>query len=633
MVFPMKKSVDLNPQGSPVCFVARVRLSPAARTCKVASAVVAAVAAVLPSASHAQVQLKETVVSATRSESRADAVISDVTTITRDDIERGTGRTVSELLARVSGIQMVGNGGLGKASSIFIRGTESRHVLLLVDGVRYGSASLGLANFDNISLENIDSIEVLKGPASALYGSDAVGGVVQIFTRKGTPGLHPYASVTLGTAERREVAAGLSAGTAGLSYSLGVQNLREKGFSATNPRIAFNSFNPDADGFSQSSVNASVDWKFATGWKADARVFQANGSAQFDNGPSAFDAKTDGVSRVLGLGVEGQLTGNWKSRLALGKSEDLSSSFSSAVPSVFNTVQDQWTWLNEIATPIGKVVAGHERVTQKVSGTTNYAVDTRTTSSWLAGLNGAAGAHTWQLNLRRDQDSQFGDATTGLAGYGFKFTPEWRAHAAHGTSFKAPTFNQLYFVSPFFNGNPSTQPEYGRSSEVGVAYAAGADEVKLTYFANRIKGFINATTVVTNVPYARIDGWTLAYGGQRDAWTFRATLDLLDARNELTQLKLPRRADRQLTAGVDYTAGAWKFGTTLLAASNRFDNAANTLPLGGYATVDVHADYALAKDWSAQVRMNNLGDKPYETAAGYNQPGRSTYVTVRYQPK
>ena len=130
---------------------------------------------------QAQNQLKETVVTATRSESRADAIISDVTVITREDIERSAGRSVAELLARVGGVQMASNGGLGKSSSVFIRGTESRHVLLLVDGVRYGSATLGTPNFDNIPLENIERIEVLKGPASALYGSDAVGGVVQIF--------------------------------------------------------------------------------------------------------------------------------------------------------------------------------------------------------------------------------------------------------------------------------------------------------------------------------------------------------------------------------------------------------------------------------------------------------------------
>ena len=651
----MKNSFKFVPPGSPVChraaarlsFLAAARLSlpAAARLLQprlpLAGTIAAAIAVALPNLSLAQAQLSPIVVTATRSESRADSLLSDMTVITRQDIERATGRTVAELLARVGGLQISATGGLGKSSSVFIRGTESRHVLLLVDGVRYGSATAGQANFDNLPVEIIERIEVLKGPASALYGSDAVGGVVQIFTRKGglgvqpnsSPYMIPFASATLGTVGRQEVAAGLSGGTGNVGYSLGMQNLREKGFSATNPRVAFNSFNPDADGFTQSSVNASVDWKFAPGWKADARAFRANGSTQFDNGPGAFDAKTDSVTQVVGVGVEGQLGSNWKSRLALGQSEDLSTSATSAVPSVFNTLQTQWTWLNDIDTPLGKLVAGFEQVGQKVGGTTRYAVDTRTTNSLLAGVNGAAGAHSWQVNLRRDQDSQFGGTTTGLAAYGFKFSPSWRAHGAAGTSFKAPTFNQLYFVSPFFNGNPSTQPEYGRNYELGLAYADGVQEVKLTHFANRIKGFINATTVVTNVPYARIEGWTLAYEGQRNAWTFRAALDLLDARNELTQRKLPRRADRQLTAGVDYAVGAWKFGTTLLAASNRFDNAANTQPLAGYATVDIHADYALAKDWSVQARMNNVADRLYETAAGYNQAGRSTYVSLRYQPK
>jgi len=578
-------------------------------------------------------QLKETVVTATRSESRADAVISDVTVITREDIERGTGRTVAELVARVSGVQMTANGGLGKNSSIFIRGTESRHVLLLIDGVRYGSATTGQANFDNLPLDAIERIEVLKGPASALYGSDAVGGVIQIFTRKGTPGLHPYASVTAGTADRGEVSVGLSGGTTDVNYGLGVQSLREKGFSATNPLVAFGGFNADNDGFSQNSVNASVGWKFASGWKVDARVFQANGTSQFDNGPGTFDVRSDTVSRAYGLGVDGQILPGWKSRLSLATSEDLSTSWSTAVPSVFNTVQDQWTWLNEIDTAAGKLMLGYEQVVQKVNGTTAYAVDSRTTKSWLAGLNGAAGPHSWQLNLRRDQNSQFGEATTGLAGYGFKFNPNWRAHGSYGTSFKAPTFNQLYFVSPSFNGNPSTQPEFGQNSELGVAYTAGLHEVKLTYFQNRIKGFITTVPVVVNTPYARIEGWTLAYEGQVNALTFRAALDLLDARNEATGLKLPRRADQQLTAGVDYAVGAWKLGASLLAASDRFDSATNVQALAGYVTVDLQARYAVSKDWSVQASIVNAGDVSYQTAYGYNQPGRSAYLTLRYQPK
>ncbi len=581
----------------------------------------------------AQTQLKETVVTATRSESRADAVISDVTVITREDIERSTGRTLPELISRVSGVQMWANGGLGKNSSISIRGSESRHVLLLVDGVRYGSATSGQANFDNIPLESIERIEVLKGPASALYGSDAVGGVIQVFTRKGAAGLHPYGSVTIGTEARREVSAGLSGGSADLTYSLGVQSLREKGFSATNPQVAFGGYNADTDGFSQNSVNASVDWRFAPGWKADARVFHADAESQYDNGPGVFDVRTNTVSSVYALGVEGQLQSNWKTRLAFGTSEDRSDSWTSATPDKFNTQQDQWTWLNEIGSPIGKVLLGYERTDQKVSGTQAYAVDRRTTNSWLAGLNGAAGPHSWQLNLRRDQESQFGDVSTGLAGYGYKFNPNWRAFGSYGTSFKAPSFNTLYYVSPFFKGNPTTQPERGRNAELGMAYSAGAHELKLTYYVNRIEGFITILPAVTNIPYARIKGWTLAYEGQIAAFTYRAALDLLDARNEANNLKLVRRADQQLTAGFDYSTGLWRMGASLLAASDRFENAANTQKLGGYATVDVHADYAVSKDWSLQGRVTNLGDKSYQTAYGYNQAGRGAYITLRYQPK
>ena len=331
--------------------------------------------------------------------------------------------------------------------------------------------------------------------------------------------------------------------------------------------------------------------------------------------------------------MEGQILTGWKSRLALASSEDFSTSWTSATPSVFNTAQDQLTWLNEVDTAAGKLVLGYEQVVQKVSGTTTYAVDTRTTKSWLAGLNGAAGPHSWQLNLRRDQDSQFGEATTGLAGYGFKFNPNWRAHGSYGTSFKAPTFNQLYFVSPFFNGNPSTQPEYGQNSELGLAYTAGAHDVKLTYFQNRIKGYITTVPAVANAPYANITGWTLAYEGQVNALTFRAALDLLDARNEATGLKLPRRADQQLTAGVDYAVGPWKLGASLLAASDRFDSATNVQALAGYVTVDIQAQYAVSKDWSVQASLVNATDVSYQTAYGYNQPGRSAYITLRYQPK
>ena len=579
---------------------------------------------------QAQNQLKETVVTATRSQSRADAIISDVTVITREDIERSTGRSVAELLARVGGVQMVSNGGLGKSSSVFIRGTESRHVLLLVDGVRYGSATLGTPNFDNIPLESIERIEVLKGPASALYGSDAVGGVVQIFTRKGAPGFHPYASLTVGGLERHELSTGFNGGNDAVSYSLGVQTLREKGFSATNPLVAFGAFNPDTDGFMQSGFNASLGFKIAPNWKLTANLLYSDALNQRDNGPTAFDARIATLSNIAAVGLEGQVSSSWTTRIGFAASEDRSTDWTAPASTFFNTKQDQISWLNEVATPVGKVVVGLEQLVQNVNSTTAYTVNKRITDSYFAGLTGGAGAHTWQANVRRDQDSQFGGASTGLAGYGYKFTPNWRAHGSFGTSFKAPSFNALYF--PAF-GNATTQPEYGENSELGLAYTEGAHQVKLTTFVNRIKGFITTLPVVANIPFARIQGSTLAYDGQAGDFSFRAALDVLDARNELTGLKLARRADQQWTAGISYAKGPWKFGAALLSASQRFEDAANTVALAPFTTVDLSADYAVNKDWSLQGRVVNATDASYQTALGFNQPGSGLYLTLRYQPK
>lgn len=574
-------------------------------------------------------QLRETVVTATRTESRASEVLADVTVITREDIERSAGRTLSELIARETGIQTAANGGLGKSSSLFIRGTEARHVLLLVDGVRYTSATAGTPPLDNISIENIERIEVLKGPASALYGSDAVGGVVQIFTRRGVQGFHPYASVTLGSEDRREGAAGFQGGTGDVSYALGVQALKEKGFSATNRGVG-SGYNPDRDGFKQKSLNASADWRFAPGWKLDASVLYSDGTNYYDNGPGTFDTRADVKSKIYNVGVEGRLTPGWKSRLQVGVSEDLSSNFTGTPSTAFNTQQNQYSWTHEIDTSIGKVLAGLERVEQRVSGTTAYTVNRRHTNSAFVGISGEAGRHSWQANARHDENSQFGSADTGLLAYGYKLLPELRAHVSYGTSFKAPSFNTLYF--PGF-GSPTTQPERGRSAEAGLAYVVGSNEFKLIRFETRIRGFITLTPTVVSIPQAAIDGWTLSYAGQSGNWSYQTSLDLLEARNKLNNLKLPRRADQQLTASVDYGVGAWKMGASLLAVGERFDNVGNTVRLAGFTTADVFATYAVTKDWSLGARVNNVADKTYQTANGYNQPGRGVFVTARWQPK
>ena len=573
--------------------------------------------------------LKPVVVTATRSPTAVDELVSDISVIERPAIEASTARTLSELLARVPGVQMTSNGGPGKTSGVFIRGSESRHALLLVDGVRLGSATLGTPSWDNIPLEMIERIEVLKGPASALYGSDAVGGVVQVFLRKGRNGFHPYASTAAGSRGHIQAAAGLQAGQGPLSYSLGVQHLRERGFSATNPKALFGNYNSDRDPFEQDSLNASGRYQIATDWSVDAGLSYADGISAFDDGPNR-DSRLRLRNVTTHAGVKGRPMSKWQTELRFSEGRDTSNTILANSPGSFQTRQSQWTWQNQIDTPVGLALAGLEQRVQEVGGTTAYSVNRRTINSAFGGINGSMGAHSWQANLRHDSNSQFGSSDTGFVGYGYRVTPSLRVHASHGTSFVAPSFNQLYF--PNF-GNPALQPERGRNTDVGVSWSAAGHELKLVRFDNRIRGFITNTTRAANVPQARIDGWTLGYEGKLEALTLRAGLDVLDPRNVLTGQLLPRRAKRQMTVGSDYETGDWRFGGSLLYVGKRFDDAANTRPLAAYAVADLYAQWQFARDWSAQAKVNNLTNRQYETAYGYNQPGRGVYLTLRWVPR
>ena len=290
-------------------------------------------------ASFAQsVTLKPVVVTATRSATAADELVGDVSVIDRSAIEASTARTLSELLARVPGVQMSSNGGLGKASSVFIRGSESRHTILLVDGVRLGSATLGTPSWDNIPLDMIERIEVLKGPASALYGSDAVGGVVQVFLRKGRDGLHPYALMTAGSRGHLQAAAGLQAGQGPLSYSLGVQRLREQGFSATNAKALFGNYNPDRDPFEQDSFNASARYEIARSWSIDAGLFYSHGISAFDDGPNR-NSRLRLRDVTAHAGVKGQLTSGWQTELRYSEGRDTSNTIEASFSGAFETRQ------------------------------------------------------------------------------------------------------------------------------------------------------------------------------------------------------------------------------------------------------------------------------------------------------
>ncbi len=615
---------------------ARTRLS-----CRIARAALALVilCAALPSRAQAPAaapptRLDAVFVTGSRVPVRIDEALAEVTVIDRAQIEQADGRSLVELLGRQNGVQFWAYGGPGKLSTISLRGLDSRHTLLLIDGVRYGSATAGSPVWENIPLDAIERIEIVRGPLSGLYGSDAVGGVVQVFTRSGAPGVHVDASALAGSHRARQAGGSVRFGEGDCDGAVQLSHAQTRGFSATNSQEPFGSFNADTDGWRQNSGSANLGWRFAEGWRVQAHALESRGEAQLDDGPSA-DARAALRTEVLGLHVSGPVSAGWRTLLRVARSLDSTDTLATASPftplGATRSVQRQLSWENSVDTPLGTALLLAEHVRQDVRmPDPSFAVSQRSINGIAAGLNGRADVHTWQANLRHDRNSQFGSQTTGTLAYGHDLAAQWRAGASLGTSFVAPSFNLLYF--PGFS-NPNLLPEEGRHAELSLRFADATQTLRAAWFGNRIRGFITPGPNPGNVD-ARSNGFGLSYEAQWPSWAVSASAEHLDPRNDGGDAnagkQLARRAKNSLKLGADTAWGAWRLGGALTAFSARFDDSANTARLGGFATLDLHADWRLARPWTLGLRLNNVADRNYQTVLGYNQPGREGFVVLRY---
>ncbi|MFM1988099.1 MAG: hypothetical protein RJA99_1056 [Pseudomonadota bacterium] len=605
----------------------------------VAAAIATGVALGTPACAFAQASpLDAVVVTATRTPSRVSEAVAEVTVVERDEIEAAAGLTLAQLLARQPGLQLSSNGGLGKTSGVFIRGLEARHTLLLVDGVRLQSATVGTPSFDNLPLALVDRIEIVRGPMSSLYGSDAVGGVVQVFTRRAQQGLVPNAFAAVGTNRSAQLGGGLAFGNGPLDGAVQVVHTGTQGFSATNPTVRFGQYNADNDGFSQNAGNLRLGWQLSPDWRVDAFALESHGLTRYDDGPNA-DARAKLKNSIQSLQAGGRLAADWGTRFTVARSTDVYDTIATA--SAFTplgatkTEQTQLGWENTIATRVGTVLALAERLEQKVSRPGQpYTVGDRTIDALALGLTGEHGRSAWQGGLRHDSNSQFGGQTTGSVGYGFRLSPAWRVGASYGTSFVAPSFNQLYF--PGF-GNANLLPEEGRHGELSLRWTSGNQSVRTAWVDNRIRGYITAGPLPTNVPSTRIDGLVASWEARWSGFVAGASWEHLDPRNTTEGAgygkQLIRRSKDAFRAQADWLFGDYSVGGTLSAFSERFEDAANTLRMGGFTTLDLRADWRYDRDWTVGLRLNNLADKVYETAYGFNQPGRELFVTLRWSPR
>ena len=607
-----------------------------------------ALLAAFPAAAQTEPQGEAVVVTATRQPVRANELLNDVAVITRDDIEKaGPLQTLGELLTQTGGVEFSNAGGRGSATSVYLRGANAGHTLVLIDGQRVGSATLGTASIENIPLAQIERVEILKGSASALYGSDAIGGVIQVFTKRSEGPARVYGDIGYGTYGTTEANAGLSGQSGAWRYSLRVGGTDSDGFNVnSNPKSA--AYNKDKDGYENLNASAKLSFDVAPGHELGVQTFYSRNKNEYDStapwpAPASPDYNYRSTSTTESYAVysKNRITTDWTSLVRLGRSVDDSKNHSSPkARDDYRTNQDQFVWQNDIRLPVGSLLLAAESLRQSVDSNKKYTEDSRTTNSLLAGWNGSFGNHRLQANLRSDDDSQFGHKNTGGLAYGYQISDAWRARAAASTGFKAPTFNDLYWPGA---GNPNLQPEESRNREIGLNYETASTSVAFTLYRNDVDNLIAWAPVDPNnmwgdwLPYnigkARLEGGTLSGKHRIGNLTLRASLDLQNPKDRETGNFLTHRARQHGSLGFDHVYGRLTWGGDVIASGMRYNDAANTQELGGYATVNLRADYRLEKDLSLFARVGNLFDKDYELKRDYETPGRTVFVGIRYQPK
>lgn len=579
------------------------------------------------------------VVTASRMAETVDQTLASVTVIGREQIEASQATDLSELLAGLPGVNLSANGGDGKSKSLFLRGTASSHTLLLIDGVRVGSATLGSPAWALIPLHDIERIELVRGPRSSLYGSDAIGGVIQVFTRNGGEGFRGELSAGYGSDNHRKLGAAISDGDGQTRYRLALSGEKSNGYDSHQDSEF------DKDGYDNLSFSGSVSHRFSDRLRLSGQLMRAEGTNEFD---ASFGGNSSNfVQQSTSVSLDASISDNWSSTLRLSQSRDESDNLTNGVfTSAIDTLRNQLTWENQLTLDdANELVAGIDYLNDQVGGTNTYSVRERDNKAVFAQYRFFGERNDLQLGARLDDNEQFGSHLTGNIGWGYALTDNLRLTASAGTAFKAPTFNDLYWpASAFSAGNPNLQPEKARSYELGISGKQMQIDWSARVYKSTIKNLIEWACTAncadadpfndfwqpSNVSNARIKGLELQAGTTLMGWQTQASINLVDPENAATGRTLAKRAKQNLRIDLDRDFGRWAVGGTLLAESGRWNNDTNTVWLGGYATVDLRASYQLAPQWTLRGTIDNLFERSYETADGYPMPGRELFLSIHY---
>ena len=577
-----------------------------------------------------------------------DQVTSDVVVIDKQRIRESTADSMEDLLRREAGVQLSRTGGPGHAAGILMRGASTSSTLVLVDGVRVGSATLAQVEFEAISLAQIERIEVLRGPGSSLYGADALGGVVLITTKPGEGPVSLSGHAAFGEYGSRDGDVGISGAHSGFDYAASISGEKSHGVSTLRPGDQFGNYNPDRDGYNRRTFQARLGYTLAPGHRVAASVIDTRLNSQYDasefGGPPSFaqDPSPNFRARlntqVASFSYDGVINPLWTTRVQLALNEDKSVDGAN-FPERFVTRRNQYTWQNVLTLAARQqLVAVVERLEERAESSAFDAHKQRHNSSLALGYAGLFGAHLLSADVRHDDNSVYGNSTTGRLGYGYEIGHGLTARALYGTTYRAPSFNDLFYAG---YGVPDIRPERGRSAEIGLNWRRGDSQASLTLYRNRVRQLINYEPdrnfcpadpsydfgCARNVDRARLQGATLSAGHRFGALGLRATVDLLSAKDATTHARLNRRAKHQETLAADYQIDAWTLGATLLTVGDRPDGGKR---LGGYSTLDLQARWKLTSHWQLEAKVLNVADRDIEPARDYRSPGRQAWLGVRY---
>jgi vitamin B12 transporter len=607
----------------------------------------AAALALLPTLALAQSAPEDEalVITASRTEQRLRDAIPHTTVLTQKEIRDSQAVDLPALLRSEAGIEVTQNGGIGGNSSLFMRGGRSAQALILVDGVRMEDVSFGTTALQHLMLDEVERVEIVRGNVSSLYGSGAIGGVVQVFTKRGRSAPAPYGELMLGSRNTSKLSAGYGGRAGDTSFNVTASRFDTRGFSAMDPALA-SLANPDPDGYRNESFTGSISHRLSRRHEFGASFLQTHGRADLD-GNTAFLGDTPTtqhqISQDLGMLQaywEARFVEAWKSRVTAAEGTDYrTENRDGAFDNRSNTRNRQLIWDNDLQlAPQHRVSIGVEQLRQALDNQGVFAIGERTREVDIARLGylGRIGRHSLQANVRSDEYSDFGSADTWFLGYGLDLTDAWRLTASASTAFRAPTFQDLFG----FGGNPQLKPERARTRELGAQWARDAQRLRVVAFDTEYEDAISfdlLTFTAANVRKARVSGIETSYTGRFAGFELRASMTFQDPIEQEPggeEEQAIRRAKRFGSLAVYRTLRDWRLGAELRASASRPDADIETFaPVreAGYTVMHLTARYQVAKALFVAARVENALDEEYRLVHGFNTPPRGLFVTAGLQ--